>query len=151
MLASSPGESHRFHWVMRAPPTRTHPTPKSWMVEDGQAVLPIARNSWTTHLDGKPAPSVYMQALHGLLIRRHWECKGREFGLFCCFGNQNDLLQLHVTVDMFGLALWYSNIYKFSFFCQFVSQPSSFLSVQEGPLVSTRAIWKHFLLLSCQK
>lgn len=89
ILASSPGESHRFHCVMRTHATLTHPAPRSWTVEDGQAVLPTARNRRTTHLDGKPAPSVYMQALHGLLISRHWESEGREFGLFCCFGNQS--------------------------------------------------------------
>lgn len=86
----TPGESHSFHSVMRIQAMLTHPTPKPWTVGEGaQAVHPTARHSWTTCLDGEPALSVYTRAFHGLLISRCWVSLGREFWLFCCFGNQN--------------------------------------------------------------
>lgn len=45
---------------------------------------------------------------------------------------------------MFELAERCSSIYKFPFLCQFVSQLSCCLSVQEDPFVSTRVICKPF-------
>lgn len=47
------------------------------------------RKEQLDHTLGWKTCPVYMQALHGLLISRHWESEGRGFWLFCCFGNQN--------------------------------------------------------------
>lgn len=101
----------------------------------GWKLCPVCVHAGTPRFAHQQALGVWGQGIWAVLL--FWESK-----------YASDLLQLRVTEDMFGLALWCSNIYKFSFFCQFVSQPSCCLNVQERPLVSTTAICKHFFFPS---
>lgn len=108
-------------------PSQRAAGPHTWMEN-----LPLCVHAGTPRFAHQQALGVWGQGAWVVFL--FWESK-----------YASDLLQQRVTEDMFGLALWCSNIYKFSFFCQLVLQPSSCLSAQEGSLVSTRAIWKLFL------